>query len=418
MVEEIKNRAKGCIGSRNFPVAAQLYSKAIEVMENELESSASLAILRANRSMCHLSIGNAGSALEDAVEAESLDPSYIKVYYRKAAALNALNRYGEAKAAILKGLEAKPDDKEMRNFLVKIDAAISSKGTIGSTSGGVEVKTARTTVKNTSNGTASTNVASNSSSNPTPSSIPSNVEADDDDEESLGNVRGYKKRADGRVTTFFNNDLDETAKQLIGDIAPKKLQVEDTSIATQTTSASGGSVWNSAGTYEEKQLTPWASAELKARLAALEAHLDAASVGVAKWSTSAPDVASATVSVADVENLVGDAQVSMVRGKKKHLCDFCADLKWTLSYTLQSGVAETVTGRLQLLDLSADQEYEVGSVDVTHFNGSACSLSGLSRHAGLLVANFVKKSTSAEPLGLQRKLHDAVVAFCAELKTK
>ena len=42
-----------------------------------------------------------------------------------------------------------------------------------------------------------------------------------------GEMRGYKITADGRKTTFFNNDLDDEARALIGDIAPKKVIMID-----------------------------------------------------------------------------------------------------------------------------------------------------------------------------------------------
>jgi hypothetical protein len=79
---------------------------------------------------------------------------------------------------------------------------------------------------------------------------------------------------------------------------------------------------------------------------------------------------------------------------------------------------DTVSGKLQLLDISADQEYEIGSIDVTHYNGNAASLSSLPQHAGLLVGAYIKKSASSQPQGLQRLVHDALLRFCADLKTK
>mmetsp|Transcript_7984 Transcript_7984/g.16232 ORF Transcript_7984/g.16232 Transcript_7984/m.16232 type:complete len:437 (-) Transcript_7984:72-1382(-) len=408
LVDEIKNRAKGCISSRNFPVAVQLYGKAIDVLADEGDNSAS-AILRANRSMCYLSVNNAALALEDAVEAENLDPSYLKVYYRKAAALKALGRFGEAKESVVKGLSLKPDDKEMQSLLAKVEADIS---TYGAVKKAPVVNAARSTVKTSTvqagTSTSATQAKATAPSRPAPT--PQADEDDEDDVEALGNVRGYKKTADGRVTTFFNHDLDETAKKLIGDIAPKKLDSVQPQAAVETATANGSSVWNSAGTYEERQLSPWASSELKRCLGALAAHIS---------SPVVPGVESADLCVSDVENVVGDAQVSMIRGKKKHLADYCADLKWTLTARL-AGVSETVSvnGRLQLLDISADEEYEVGNIEVTHYNGNAASLSSLPQAAGQMVAMYVKKSASAQPQGLQALAHAALLKFCVDLKAK
>ena len=121
----------------------------------------------------------------------------------------------------------------------------------------------------------------------------------------------------------------------------------------------------------------------------------------------------------EVESVTGDAQVSMIRGKKKHLCDYCVDLKWalTLKHAGSAGT-EVVAGKLSVLDVTADREYEVQGVEVTHFNGQAASQSVLPLYAGLLLNTYVKKSSSAQPRGLQRLVHDALMQFCDDLKTK
>ena len=37
------------------------------------------------------------------------------------------------------------------------------------------------------------------------------------------NMRGYRVKADGTKTTFFNNDMSDSVKTLIGDIKPRKI---------------------------------------------------------------------------------------------------------------------------------------------------------------------------------------------------
>jgi hypothetical protein len=59
-----------------------------------------------------------------------------------------------------------------------------------------------------------------------------------------------------KQTTFFNHDLDDEAKALIGDIAPKKWDGSGDA-AAEATRTDGASSWNSAGTWEERTLTPW-----------------------------------------------------------------------------------------------------------------------------------------------------------------
>lgn len=69
-------------------------------------------------------------------------------------------------------------------------------------------------------------------------------------------MKGYKKTADGRVTTYFNNDLTEEAKALIGDIAPKRLDAGGGGDAGgEEAAGSDVSVWNKAGTWESRDMT-------------------------------------------------------------------------------------------------------------------------------------------------------------------
>lgn len=70
-------------------------------------------------------------------------------------------------------------------------------------------------------------------------------------------MKGYKKTADGRTTTYFNNDLTDEAKALIGDIAPKKLQATTEGGIDAGNGAAGNEVsaWNKAGTWESRDMT-------------------------------------------------------------------------------------------------------------------------------------------------------------------
>ena len=75
--------------------------------------------------------------------------------------------------------------------------------------------------------------------------------------------RGYKVRADGSKTTYFNNDLDDEAKALIGDIRPKR--VDNAGVEEAAAGAAGkiaGSSWNVAGTWESRNMTEWGRGRL------------------------------------------------------------------------------------------------------------------------------------------------------------
>ena len=77
LIEEIKNRAKGSISSQNYPVAITLYSKAIDICPPN--SQGARAILLSNRSLCHFSMSNLDSAIDDADNSILADSSYLKV---------------------------------------------------------------------------------------------------------------------------------------------------------------------------------------------------------------------------------------------------------------------------------------------------------------------------------------------------
>jgi hypothetical protein len=72
-------------------------------------------------------------------------------------------------------------------------------------------------------------------------------------------LRGYKITADGRKTTYFNTELTEEAKALIGDIAPKKITPttgtsSDGDVSAADAAATAGSAWNTAGTLRATAL--------------------------------------------------------------------------------------------------------------------------------------------------------------------
>merc|ERR1711916_276444 len=110
-------------------------------------------------------------------------------------------------------------------------------------------------------------------------------------------------------TTFFNNELDEKTKSLIGDITPKAIAAE--AVKTATTAINGGSAWNTAGTFESKNVTPWAKERIKELLDATEFEGGGCSV-----------------SIVDVKDITGDAEITMNRGKRKFLCDFDVTIEW------------------------------------------------------------------------------------------
>jgi tetratricopeptide (TPR) repeat protein len=90
--------------------AKKEYEKAIEAYTAAIELDTTNAVLFSNRSIAHLSNGNAEAALKDAEDSLALDPSYFKAILRKSKALYALGRPGHAEQALKDGLAKFPDE--------------------------------------------------------------------------------------------------------------------------------------------------------------------------------------------------------------------------------------------------------------------------------------------------------------------
>ena len=373
LVEELKNRAKNSLKSKNYPEAIELYSKGIEV-------SPSNAILFANRSMCRLGMGNNTEALTDAEKALELDSGYVKAYYRKGAALMALKRAREAKEAFERGLSLAPEDKELLQQLHKVNEELKKKDSNSSSSVPMDItpSSSSSAAKSTSStGTKLATPSKNASPNKASKEVP--VE-----EEESGEVyRGYKKTADGKTTTFFNNELDDATRALIGNIAPKKID--------QPMEINGngvGSAWNAAGTVETVSHTPWALRRVEELLETLQVDLPK----------------DYSVAVVKVKSVTGDVEVLLVRGKRKNVYDLNVELEWALRDADDKTLAK---GTMSVTDISADLDTEF-AVTVDRSVGTS------SPETNDLMRSHVQSSKQ----GLQPAVLKAIGNFVEELKLK
>lgn len=194
---------------------------------------------------------------------------------------------------------------------------------------------------------------------------------DDDDNIDTTNFRGYKQTSTGQKTTYFNRELSAQDKALLGDSTPKRidstaaagaspiacnaplrlsdspspLSAVDTSPNSPSTAAmnntNSSSAWNTAGTWEEKDVTSWASARLRDLLSSLSC------------SSSGDEVV--CVSVSSVVRLEGDASIAVARGKRKNIYDFTAELEWKLT----SARSVQSSGSASVGDITAACEHEV-----------------------------------------------------------
>lgn len=348
--------------------------------------------------MCYLSMGETQKALDDANKSVELNPEYAKGYFRRGMAQMKLNNFSGAKESFEESLRLAPGDKAVTAQLAKAVEGLSS----GSTK----------STKSTASGTASSSSSRSASAKSAKTSTVEDSVDDGDESVAAGSsssassasaasaFRGYKLTSDGRKTTFFNNEMDDATKALIGDIAPKKLDAAAAPVSVPEVAA-GGSVWNQAGTYEEKIFSPWARDRMKSLLMDVEVDLTVTS-GLSAFQLG-------TVKISSVKSVAGDAQITINRGKRKYIYDLTAEVEWRVEVTnMQSGaVAATATGTLSLEDMSADSDYEITSVAVNKTTGDTA-----------LANSVVSKAVKSNKGALQTALAAVVKQFNSEFMEK
>jgi len=107
MAEDFKAQANQFFKQEKYPVAEELYSKAIELDSTN-------AVYFANRSITHIKQESFGYALSDASKAIELDSTYTKAYYRRAAAHMALGKYKLALRDYERVCKVRPNDKDAK----------------------------------------------------------------------------------------------------------------------------------------------------------------------------------------------------------------------------------------------------------------------------------------------------------------
>lgn len=96
-----KEDANSCFKQQRYADAEALYTRALlQVRVGEEIDDAARAVLLCNRSVARLKQGDADGALLDAVAAGACDDTFPKAYFRRARALLALGRVGDARVAL------------------------------------------------------------------------------------------------------------------------------------------------------------------------------------------------------------------------------------------------------------------------------------------------------------------------------
>jgi tetratricopeptide (TPR) repeat protein len=454
LIEEIKRRGRTAVSSRDLRGAEALYTKGIDTLLSTtttatnttndvvdtdeyttVERKKDIAILRSNRSLVRLQMNNAIEALDDAQKACLDDPTYIKAYWRLGQAYVATSNgkasiLSEAVSAFEKALVLDMSNKalakevtlvkEKLRLATELEAAVAEDEAEEmklSEDFAMTMMKQKKSKSSTELGTTNASKSQQQQQQQEPSTkdgTAMDVEEDPNGDVNdlftkSDHVRGYKIRSDGKKTSYFHREIDDETKKLIGDIAPKKLGKENNtyatssavdSIAAQQQQQEGTSAWNKAGTWEERDVTPWAKESLTMALLSCKYILP----------NGSPSPGS-TVVVYEIGKLDGSASYAAVRGKKRYIYEFALTVKW--EFTLfgeeeeeeeDGKVVESTQqqqqcrGEMTFPDI--DGTVEVGEgYDIVNYSvdGSTC-VAGI----GPLLERFVRDG------GLRDIIHEAI----------
>ncbi|WVQ68967.1 uncharacterized protein L199_007177 [Kwoniella botswanensis] len=127
MIKNLKEQGNTAFKSQQFPAAIQAYSKSADMAlsrppwELAALSRDETAIALCNRSAAFAFVNAWANALADAEAVVILKRPWTKGHFRKARALVGLERFEDAKQALIDGLQYEPNDKELNNFLNEIE---------------------------------------------------------------------------------------------------------------------------------------------------------------------------------------------------------------------------------------------------------------------------------------------------------
>jgi len=362
LIEELKSRGKYCVSSQNYPDALALYSKAIESLNTILENNKSenelsidneqdhiekksfvyqykknMAILYSNRSLCHLKLNNVDKSHDDAILATNYDSTYLKGYWRLGQVCAAKSIYESAVKAYEKACKLDPNNKTLRKECdkAKLKAQEEPKGKI------LKDLTSKS-LPSKSSGKTPLQKTNNTKQSHSETSEKKDCKIDENNE----SLRGYKF-VNGKKTSYFHHEQTDEEKRLIGDIAPKRVNLPPVNACTSTELNDDTSAWNTAGTWEERDITNWAVDTFSEQLMACTYTLPDS-------STDPGALIKVTKVSMDKDNVSAHASIATVRGKKRYIYEFSPTVHWEANFRK----AKMCTGSLTFPDVDGTHEIE------------------------------------------------------------
>jgi len=369
LIEELKSRGRYCVSSQNYPDALALYSKAIKSLTTILENSKSenelstdneqdhieerffvyqykkdMAVLYSNRSLCHLKLNNVDKCYDDAMAATNYDSTYLKGYWRLGQVCTVKSMYASAVKAYEKACELDPNNKTLQKECDRAKFKAQEESDVKILK---DLKSKSLPSKNI----VKTPLQKTSNTKQHHSEL---LEKNDckigEYNESL---RGYKF-VNGKKTSYFHHEQTDEEKRIIGDIAPKRVNLPPVNLCTSSEANDDTSAWNTAGTWEERDITNWAVDTLSEQLMSCTYTLPD--------SSTDPGALMKITKVSMDKDISAHASIATVRGKKRYIYEFSPTVHWEANFRNEKNCTGTITFP------DVDGTHEIGErYDVTNY---------------------------------------------------
>jgi len=324
LMAELKRRGNAAFKAGSFFESETLYSKALE------HDATSDPALWGNRSAARIGMKKYAEALADADQAVKL--GFTKGHFRRGQALAGLNKWREAQKAYetCASVDAANKDasKEAEKAKAKADEQEDNMDVVIEDKSPAPKKASSSGAK----AEASSEVKKKTSKDDNKVAV-----AEDGETLDASKMRGYKTLDDGRKTTYFHMDIDPEQKaKLAAENKPKAIT---SPVEAPAANSKEGSVWNAAGTFEERDMTKWAQDKIRELVR-----------GVSTVFEGSGD-SSGIVEATNVSDFDGVASVSFIRGSRRYPFDFTFNVDWTAS--ISEG---EFSGRLFFSQFTSDDE--------------------------------------------------------------
>ncbi len=113
LAKEFKDLGNAEFTAKNFPVAIEHFTKAIEADPTD-------HVFYSNRSACYASLEQYEEALGDATKCVELKPDWVRGYTRKGLAEFYLGKLEDAEATYNTGLELEPENAVLKEGLKRV----------------------------------------------------------------------------------------------------------------------------------------------------------------------------------------------------------------------------------------------------------------------------------------------------------